>query len=238
MFQLILLDIGISGSTRAGDTSAITGLNSSLISIGTYAGAIIVALGILKLILSMQDQNPASKATAAMMLGGGILILSFSTIITILGLDNMSSSTSPSEVTKNVLEVVGSGMTFVGAILVILAIFQIIMSFLNEQAEEKAAASKLLATGIAFLCGKNIMTSVYNIALGSSTKGESIVKYIVNLLSSIAVYIGAGLAIFGVYRLIMAFRDEDVNCKTQAAMMIGVSIVLMSMRVVYQMFGL
>ena len=233
----IILSIGGSNIKQSGDiTSSVNGINQVIYSIGTYAGALLIALAVIKIILSMQDSNPNAKAQASMMFGMGIIAISFSTIMSSL---NISQNTSAYSLTSNAVDIIGKAMTFVGVILVVLSIYQFIMSFLNEQSEEKVAASRLLGTGIAFMAGSGILTRITNIILNNqgankNTVANSVFRALLDIIGNTTTYIGVGLFIYGIFHLITAFRNEEIESKYKAGITIGVSIALMSMNVIYK----
>lgn len=226
----VVLGIGGGNIRQSGDLgSAVNGINEVLFDVGTYAGAILIALAVIKIILSMQDQNPNAKAQASIMLGMGIIAISFSAIMKGF---NITANTSAAQVAQGALDIIGKAMTFIGVMLVALSIYQFIMSFLNEQSEEKVAASRLLGTGIAFMAGSAIVTQIAGIVInnkGTNTNviANTLVRAIFTIIGNTASYIGAGLFIYGIFHLITAFRNEEIESKMRAGVTIGVAIALM-----------
>lgn len=230
---LILMEDSIvmpSGNTTA--TDAVSSLNDTFTNIIMYAGFIVIAIGIISIIMAMAESNSQSKAKGSLMIGGGIVFVSFSAVLDQLSLGETATAES---VTKSSLSIIGSGMTFVGAILAAYSIVQFIMSFINLSSEEKSNASKGLAVAIAFLSGSAIMSGITEIMEdGSASKSSALTKYIINdIIGSATTYIGAGILIYAIFSLITAFKDEDISSKYQAGVLIGVGIALCSIKAIF-----
>jgi zinc transporter ZupT len=89
MTTILLLQINVS-KTYADFGDGITGkvankqvgkLNETLSSLISYAGAFVVVLGVIKLILSIKEEDAGSKVQAFMMIMGGFVFLSAKLII-------------------------------------------------------------------------------------------------------------------------------------------------------------
>lgn len=211
-----------------GITDGVNSLNKVFYNIGTYAGAILIALAIFKIIMALHEQSPHAKMQASMLLGGGIVMTSFSAIMNMF---SISEKTTALSLTKNALTVIETVMTYAGAIILGFAIFQFIMSFLHEQPEERANASKLIATGITLMTSSEVMQRIKSIVLSSSdatTKANGIVSFSIELIGVIASYTGAGLLMFGFFTLVCSFKEEDISGKSKAGIMIGVAVALLS----------
>ena len=230
----ILLDDVIKKPSGSGTaTEAVSSLNDIFTNIVEYAGFVVIAIGIISIILAMAESNSQSKAKGSMMIGGGIIMVSFSTVLSSL---NLGTDATAESVTKSALSIIGSGMTFVGVLLTAFSVFQFILSFINMSSEEKTNASKGLAVGIAFLSGSGIMKGITKIMNeDSSSQAKNLSKYIVNgVVGTAATYIGVGLLIYGTFSLVMSFKDEDMGSKAQAGILIGAGVALCAIKGIFK----
>lgn len=209
-------------------------LNETFGSIVQIAGAIIIALGIINLIMAFADQNMQSKTRGALMLSGGIALISIK-IITKAISDAYDPKDSAS-VVKEVLDQIGVLMTYVGAVLAAYAIIQCILAYMNSSAEEKSNGLKGLAMAAAFLAGGTLMKGVKSLLAikGKSYVGVAAVGYVVKyIIGRPAMYVGAGLIAYGLIQIIMGFKDEDANSKHQGSIMLIAGIALVSFLAIF-----
>lgn len=61
---------------------------------------------------------------------------------------------------------------------------------------------------------------------------------IIDQLCTVAQYIGAGLTVWGVFQLILAFKDEDSGNKSRAMLLCGCGIVLCGLKVALKQIGI
>lgn len=200
------------------------GLNTYLLKGLQYAGFVLVALGILVLIMSFQEQNFQNKSRASLMIAGGALMASVDAIITILMPKNEIKSGKA--VTTKVLDILGVGMQWVGVILIAVGLIQGILAFQNLNQEEKANASKGLGVGIFLMFGSSITKKIGSlIGLSASALPKKMSKMIITDFIGIAsTYIGLFLIAYGLIQFFISFKDEDSMSKTQAGMVISTGV--------------
>lgn len=211
----------------AADT--VNDLNETLGKVLQVAGAVVVALGIVILITAFSEQNMQSKTRGAMMVGGGIFLLAINSVMAVISAGYESDKENGAA--KAVLGQIGVALGYAGIVIAAFGIVQIILAFKDSSAEEKSNGLKSLATGIAFLSGKQIMTGVsYLITIkGQSDVGKAAAGYVIKFIIARPItYVGIGLAIFGVIQIIMGFKDEDAQAKHQGGMILITGIALAS----------
>lgn len=222
-------------ATTSSDTvSYINKFNGYISKALAVAGGIVIALGIMTLIMAFSEQSLQSKTRGSLMVAGGIVLIVIQNVYNSFGIKKGASAT---KILNNMLDTIGTAMTYVGAILSAFAIIQILMAYINMNSEEKTNGLKALATAIAFICGSSIMKGVKKIY--SFRKKSNLAKYTVGyvtryIIGRPATYIGVGLLVYGLIQLIMGFKNEDAESKHQGSMVIIAGIALVSF---VQIFG-
>ena len=233
---------GLGATGSGGDAiTEINNLNKILFNISQYAGAVVIAIAVVQIIMSLQEQNPAMKTRGSLLLGLGIVLISVEPVVTTLGLLDTTTLTGTDGAKKlalNVIDVFGRGLTYTGVVLAAIAIIQLIIALSNEDAREKMEGSKLLAIGIALLSAPAIINPIAELAVGDKSAwgglstGEAIIVTILRTIGKVTTYIGAGLLIFGIYHFALAIKEADGQTKAKAALQIGIGIALISIRII------
>lgn len=210
--------------------ASVNELNTYFTTAISYAGYIVVALGIISLILAFAENSMNSKAKGSMLVAGGAIMVSFAAVMEKLQIGTDSTGAS---VAKKTLTMIGTGMTLVGAILLAYSVIQYIMAFIHSTADESANASKGLAVGIAFSCGGGIMKGLKTILTSNNHGTARIVKYVVyQVIANAATYVGVGMILYGAVTYLLAYRDENVESKFKASICFAVGLGLSSARVI------
>ena len=220
---------GKSVNSNAG-VASVNELNTYFTNAISYAGYIVVALGIISLILAFAESSMNSKARGSMLVAGGAIMVSFAAVM-----DKLRSGTDSTgaSVAKKTLTMIGTGMTLVGGILLAYSVIQYIMAFIHSTADESANASKGLAVGIAFSCGGGIMKGLKGILASNSHGTTRIVKYVVyQVIANAATYVGVGMILYGIINYLLAYRDENVESKMKASIYFAIGLGLTSARVI------
>lgn len=106
--------------------------------------------------------------------------------------------------------------------------------FKNIKDKTKKGAAAIYATlGTAALS----TTSVFALPSGDMD-ADSMMTKIIGQILNIVRYIGIVLLVWGVIQLVMAFKNEDGDSKSRAAMMLGISIVLIGMKSLLNAIGM
>lgn len=196
-------------------TKQINKFNKVLTDPLSLAGAVVLALGVITLIMAFSEQNMQSKTKGSLMTVGGIVLICIKSIYDSFGIKQGVKSV---KLLTNVLSSIGKAMAFVGAILAIYALIQIILAYVNLNGEEKSNGLKALGTAIAFLCGSSIMKAIVT-RYKNQSNGKSYLKYAIKIvIGRPATYIGAGLLTYGLIQIIMGFKNEDPEAKHQGSM--------------------
>ena len=220
---------GKSVNSNAG-VASVNELNTYFTNAISYAGYIVVALGIISLILAFAESSMNSKARGSMLVAGGAIMVSFAAVMDKLRIGTDSTGAS---VAKKTLTMIGTGMTLVGGILLAYSVIQYIMAFIHSTADESANASKGLAVGIAFSCGGGIMKGLKGILASNSHGTTRIVKYVVyQVIANAATYVGVGMILYGIINYLLAYRDENVESKMKASIYFAIGLGLTSARII------
>lgn len=203
-----------------GGAGAIQDLNTIILKIAVYAGAVIVAIGITQLLISFHEQNSAGKTRAAVTVGLGIMFLTAGAVIDALGLNNTTGLTAKG-VAESGLKLLAEGFKYIGIILAAIAVFQLVMAISNEDAREKADGTKTLAVGIVLYTMSNIVDFIKGDLLADSPDGATVVGKIFGIITFFARYVGIGFAAIGAFHLALAFKDGDGASKTRSALLMA-----------------
>ena len=136
---LLLLSIGGGNIKSVAAGEATTSLNNTMISAATVVGAIVILVAIVKLIMALAEQNAATKQQASLMFAVGIVFLSMSTIIKMLGIDGTTVPETKT-VAENIINIIVFDIkffqiireTFPKKINEIFVAIEKIISFFNE----------------------------------------------------------------------------------------------------------
>lgn len=213
-----------------GGEGAIQDLNNTILKIATYAGAVIIAIGVTQMLMAFHEQNAASKTKAAVTLGLGILFLTASSVLTSLHLTDTTGLTAE-KVAKNGLAVLSRGLTYTGVALAGIALFQLIMAIANEDAREKADGTKTLAVGIALYTAHNLIDLfLSNTLFKDNPSGAEIVGKIFGIIVFFARYVGIGFAAVGSFHFVLAMKDGDGSAKAKSALFIASGAAMLALK--------
>ena len=207
------------------------GINEILGSICQAIGAILLAVAIYKLIMSMKDSNSNDKAQASAMFGGGIAAFMINTILNNIHYEDVTGDAdSMGVLISNVLGQMAQVMLIMGVILLAIGVFQLISSFLSEQAAEKENASRLMTTGAALIASKSVLSTISDkyVAAATERSARPFLELAMDVLIGFGNVAGTILFVLAVYQLVMAFKDEDLSAKHHAAVLMGVSLALLA----------
>lgn len=233
----LLLTIGGSNIKTYTGAQAATKLNDILIGVGMGVGGILVAVAVMKLIMAMGEESATSKANASVMLGSGIFFLSLSTVLKVIGLssDMAINSGTPRLIAGNTVTVLGQMMTYAGGAMVILGIFQNVLAIAQEQSEAVQKASTVLGIGIGML-SSGWVTGKLAIKIKAGTlKEDYAVNTVIDFIAGLATYIGGGMVMMAVLKLVNSLRQEDTPERNKAILLLGTGIALLSFRVIVQL---
>lgn len=207
----------------------VNSLNKKIGKVLQVAGAIVVALGIVTIITAFSEQSMQSKTRGAMMIGGGVFLLAINSVMNVISEGYKSNHQTGAA--KAVLEQIGIALGYAGIVIAAFGIIQMILAFKDSSAEERSNGLRSLATGTAFLSGKQIMTGVsYLLTIrNKSYVGQAAAGYVIKyIIARPITYVGVGLAVFGVIQIIMGFKDEDPSAKHQGSLILITGIALAS----------
>lgn len=236
-YYLVAVKIGsgITGGGTAGD--AVSGLNDALKAAGTAVGAVLVIVAAIKMIMAMANEDSSSKTQSTMLLSVGILFISLSNVLTSLGVENINSSTSVNSVASKIITVTANMLTYAGGALGLFAALMLIISIAQENSDAHVNGSKLLGVSIGLLSIGSLATTINILLLTNTTRADSYVNAIATFFAKTATYIGGGLALMGVFRLIMAIREEDSRERSGAIRLLMAGIGLLSIAAILRGMG-
>lgn len=207
--------------------------NKILLSVLGYAGAIVLAVAVIKLIIAIAQQDAQSKTTAAMMLGLGILLISSDAVIASIVIDHGGDGKA---MTLSIIDIIGSIGKIVALILAAYGFLSLLLSFLNQDAQQKVDAGKMLGISAVFFSLKTLLESIAYQALAGN--GAGVTRTIITTIASIGRFIGALLAIYAFFLLISAIKDHEAQNLQQSAIMLAVAAALLLLPVIFKDIGL
>ena len=216
------------GEIKGTTAKAVNDLNKTLGGVLQVGGVVVVALGIIIILTAFSEQNMQSKMRGAMMIGGGAFLMAIKGVMSVISAGYNDDKKYGAA--KAVLGQIGIAMRYVGAIVTVFGLIQVIIAFKDNSSEEKASGTKSLATGIAFLAGNAIMDGVKSLLTTSSSKqGAAALGFVVKYIIARPVkYIGVALVVFGLIQLFTGFKDEDASSKHQGSMLTITGIALVA----------
>lgn len=221
-----------SGGSAAG---AIEEFNGFLLSMLIYAGAIIVAIAIVKMVIAMQQQDSHSKMQATMLFGLGAAFVSSNAIITAIDIKNNSGDSK--QIVLNIANVTGTVLQLVAIILIAFALLQLILSLINEDGAQKADASKLISVGGVMYSLRTILVTAADYAM-QPTGMANVTTLIIDIIGSVSRFIGIILGIYGLLQVILAMKDQDSSQLQKHIVLLTIGIILTAMPLIFSAFGL
>lgn len=94
----------------------------------------------------------------------------------------------------------------------------------------KSKTKKIAATAYATVATAALSTATVSALPSGDMDADNMMTNIIGQLLNIVRYVGILLLVWGVIQLVMAFKNEDGDSKSRAAMMVGISIVLIGMK--------
>jgi len=110
-----------------------------------------------------------------------------------------------------------------------------ISNFLSKSKEKVKKARNAITVGLGTVA---LSTSTAYAALGDGLNADTTMKNIIGQVLNIVRYVGVLLLVWAVIQLVLAFKNEDGDSKSRAAMMVGIALVLIGMKSVLQAIGL
>lgn len=81
-------------------TASVDTLNNTLKGFAGAIGAVLIAVAVLKYIMSIASENSQEKMNASLMFGGGIFFTSMSAVLTTLGMSDLAEASASGVATK------------------------------------------------------------------------------------------------------------------------------------------
>lgn len=220
--------------------SSINSLNDILIGFGTAIGVIIITVGLIKLVMSLSEQNANAKQSASLLIGTGIFFISVTQVINALDITNNAQSGNTQAIALKIVELISNLVSWAGGVLLAIAVIQMVMSIAQERPDDKVDATKLMGVSIGLLSvctvAKTIASSAFRTASGGD--GSTVLRLVVTFIANIATYVGGGYVVLGVYHLISSIREDDSREKVVAIRFLLVGIGLISIKAILRYFGL
>ena len=229
-FNLPMLLAGITQPTGGGGMAAaksqVNVLNSTVQGFAGAVGAVLIAVAIMKYIMSIADESPQSKMNATLMLGG---------VLSVLNLNGNSMPTA-NDVAKHVVDILASLITYAGGGLLALGVFMYVMAIAQENPDQQHKASTILGISTCMLAFVSFKSSIKNFV--TSGDGNNAVSLAIGCITGVATVVGGGILVLAVFRFVMSIREENSQDAHKAVLQFGVAIALLGFSGVLRLFGL
>lgn len=238
-FNLPMLLAGITQPTAGTGMNAaknqVTALNNTVQGFAGAVGAVLIAVAIMKYIMSIADESPQSKMNATLMLGGGIFFISMSGVLSVLSL-NGNTIPSADTVAKHIVDILASLITYAGGGLLALGVFMYVMAISQENPDQQHKASTILGISTCMLAFASFKNSIKNFV--TSGDGNSTVSLAIDCITGVATVVGGGILVLAVFKFVMGIREENSQDTHKAVLQFGVAIALLGFSGVLRLFGL
>lgn len=228
------------GNIIIGDPATkINDLNSFFTTAGIGVGVVLLVVGVIKLIMSLIDENPKGKMDASIFIGISAFFLGMSTVVETFKVD---STTTVTNVTEKILTIIADICQYAGFALFVVTILLLIMAFAQEQPESMAKASTSAAVALGLTTVSSLIDVVKEQVFPSIESGAdaagSITDIVVSFISSTVGYVGITLVPLGVFKLIYSIRSEDTQERNTAIKILAVGVTLTAFKGVLFAFGI
>ena len=220
------------GSTAAG---AIEEFNGFLLGMLLYAGAVIIAVAIIKMVIAIQQQDSHSKMQATLMFGLGAAFVSGNAIITAIDIKGNTNNTK--QIVINIAGVAGTVLQLVALIIMAYAVLQLILSFINEDGAQKADASKFLAVGVVLYCLRTALVKAVDYAMAPAGAAK-VTALIIDIIAAIARFSGIILGAYSLFQVILSIKEQDSSQLQRHIVSLTVGVILAFMPTIFVAFGL
>lgn len=226
------------GTSSSDAVKAVNDLNTILENLGLGIGAVLIAIAIVKIVISLADENAKAKLDAGMMFGAGILFISISGVLRVINITGASVMKDPGAyIAANVITVIGTALSYAGAIVFAIAVIMLVIAIAQENSDTYVNASKMIMAGVGMLFGKSLLSGIVKLLQTSNKEANDWVATILNLIANLATWGALGLICCGVFKLVMGIRSEDDRDRNTGIRFLMAGIALLSMRAIYEMFG-
>ena len=224
---LVKIGAGIGKKTPG---AAVKGLNSALTTAGTAIGAVLLTVAAIKMVLAIANEDARSRSESTILASVGILFVSISQVIKVLGIDQISGSTSVNTVAANIITVITTMLTWAGGLLAVFTVFTLILSIAQENSDGYVNGTKLLGVSVGLLSIGALGNSIKGLLMSNVSSGARYASAISGFLASAATYIGGGLAVVGVFKMILSVREENSKDRETAIKFLLTGIALIGIR--------
>ena len=241
--------------------SSVSGLNSILTTIGSGIGGVCIAIAVVKLIMSIAEENSKARMDATIMFGVGIFFLSMTTVIDFLlptetNEDGVTSIAIPNTIAllKRILALIGSTLSWAGGILACLSILLFITSIAQENAEAHSKAAMQMGVAIGLLSFQYITDTIITaisafsysnantnvMAPGKTplTAAEFAVSVAVSFIGNVCTYIGGGITLMAIFKLIYSIREENSKDRESAFKFLMVGVAFLGIMGIFKLIGI
>lgn len=223
--------------TQAGAVSAVKSLNTILTDACVAVGAVLIAIAVVKIIIAMASEDSKGKMDSGMLFGAGIVFISISGVIKVLGIQNMTSSTSGRQMAASIISVVGRALSYVGVVVFLFAIVSLVIAIAQENSDSYVTASKMIMTSVGMLAADSLLAGIRLLTIKGDTDATNWVNAIVTQVAKIATWGALGLCTCGIFKIVMGIRTEDERDRNTGIRFLMAGIALVSIRAIFTMFG-
>lgn len=226
----------VSGSQESA-VAAIEGLNKTLSNACVAVGGVLIAIAIVRIILAMATEDAKGKTDSGMIFGAGIVFISISGVIELLGIKDISGTTSGGIMAERIISVVGKALSYVGVIIFLFAVISLIIAIAQENSDSYVTSSKMIMIAVAMLGADGVLSGVRALIRNGNTNANTWVNAIVVQVANIATWGALGLCTCGIFKLVMGIRTEDDRDRNTGIRFLMAGIALVGIRAIFAMFG-
>ena len=185
----------------------------------------------------MASEDSKGKMDSGMLFGAGIVFISISGVIKVLGIQNMTSSTSGRQMAASIISVVGRALSYVGVVVFLFAIVSLVIAIAQENSDSYVTASKMIMTSVGMLAADSLLAGIRLLTIKGDTDATNWVNAIVTQVAKIATWGALGLCTCGIFKIVMGIRTEDDRDRNTGIRFLMAGIALVSIRAIFTMFG-
>lgn len=229
----------LSGATINTAIEAIGSLTDLMKSFLLYAGGIVIAIAIVKLIISLGQHDSGARVKASMMLALGIVFVASDAVLEYLDIKNTAMKAE--DILTRLSTLASSTLKIAGAAVIAVSILMLLLSFANEDPRDQLESSKAIGISIGLYLAGSVISAVTDIIISSGTDipiGQSIFQTVIQFICGVAAFIGIILMVFGTYYLIMGMKDMDPRAQQKGATLLAIGFTLTMLNVILVKIGI
>ncbi len=220
----------ITVTANAGES--VNSLNKILLGCGVAIGAVIIVAAVVKLIIAASTENAGEQQKGAWMLGIGILFISISGVMAMLGINNLGTTTTANGVAANIVNVICIMAGYAGGILIVVGIIRYIAAIAQEAPDGMAKSTMDIVMGIGFMALKSLGAVISGYISNDVEDANIYVNTVIGWLCTLMSYAGGMFILLAVFKVINAIHTEDTRERNSGFRLALVGIALLGLRTI------